>query len=115
MKFNLKRPCADCPFRTDRRFYLRADRVREILGDPDARGIQWFPADSFACHKTLNRFGRVHDASQHCAGAAIILIRDGIPNTAMQLAERLLGWDARRLDQRAPVDASRRQCIERHR
>jgi hypothetical protein len=32
MNFDLVRPCGDCPFRSDKRAYLRPERVREILG-----------------------------------------------------------------------------------
>lgn len=120
MKFILTRPCADCPFRTDLVPYLTLDRMREIIGDPDAHGRGYFPAESFSCHKTVDYSddsgdGRTTERTQHCAGAAIVLVRDRIPNTAMQLAERLLSWDPDSLDQSAPVYASRRACLDAHR
>jgi hypothetical protein len=119
MKFDLVRPCGNCPFRTDMHPFLEAARVREILGDPDAKGKRSFPATAFICHKTIDyddsARGRVVDPNnQHCAGAAIVLIRDEIPNDAMQLAERLLGWKPDRLDMTAAVYQSRRDCIRAH-
>ena len=118
MRFDLVRPCGECPFRSDREPFIEAARVREILGDPAASGASWFPSTSFACHKTVNyrrgASGRVGAKSQHCAGVALVLVRDGVPNTAMQLAERLLSWDAGRLDQSAPAYESRAAAIAAH-
>jgi hypothetical protein len=118
VKFDLTRPCGNCPFRTDVRPYIRADKVRQVLGDPAATGAAHWPASSFACHKTVDYRrsdrGRVHARSQHCAGAAIILTGERLPNQAMQLAERLLGVDFRRLDLSALVYPSRAAAIEAH-
>lgn len=120
MKFDLVRPCAECPFRTDLEGgpYIHPDKVREVLGNPRGRGARFFPAVSFACHKTVDygsgNEGRVHANSQHCAGAAIILMREDRPNDAMQLAQRLLGWDPDRLDMTSPVYESRAAAIAAH-
>ena len=111
MKFDLVRPCGECPFRTDRPPFIRAGKVREVLGDPNGRGAKAWPSVSFACHKTVGAKGRVRPDSQHCAGVAIVLLRDGQPNQAMQLAERLLGVDWGRLDMTSPVYASREAAI----
>ena len=113
MKFDLVRPCGECPFRTDRPPFIRAGKVREVLG-----GAKAWPSVSFACHKTVDygrgNKGRVRPNSQHCAGAAIVLMRDGQPNQAMQLAERLLAVDWGRLDMTSPVYASREAAIAAH-
>jgi hypothetical protein len=120
MRFDLIRPCDNCPFRTDLQSgpYIRAGMVRDVLGSPDGRGEEFFPAFSFACHKTIDysrgNAGRVHRKSQHCAGAAIILMRENKPNGAMQLAQRLLDWDPSKLDMTAPVYESRAACIAVH-
>lgn len=118
MRFDLVRPCGRCPFRTDVAPFIRAGKVREVLGDPDARSRRWWPSESFVCHHTIDygarRQARKYRKAQHCAGVAIILIRDAVPNTAMQLAERLLGWQPECLDMSAPVYPSRRACIRAH-
>lgn len=46
MKFDLKRPCKDCPFRSDIPGYLTKARAREII-DGITRGQA-----TFSCHKT---------------------------------------------------------------
>lgn len=52
MRFDLTRPCGNCPFRSDEPFYLRPERVREILGG--GKGKAWWPSPSFVCHKTID-------------------------------------------------------------
>jgi hypothetical protein len=115
MRFDLKRPCGDCPFRNDRGpFGLLAERVREILGGGERRA--WFPAVSFACHQTIsyNDDGdsKAVAKSQHCAGVMLILHRENRPNDAMQLAERLGFWNPASLDADAPVYASTEDAIK---
>ena len=101
MKFDLRRPCADCPFRTDVRPYLTAARVREIVHS--ITRLQ----QTFSCHK-LNDFddeGEVVEGprSQHCAGALVFLERLGRPNQMMRIAERLGAYDHTQLDMDSPV------------
>ncbi len=103
----LKHPCSDCPFRSDKPFYLEEQRKREIVKDLEF-GL------SFLCHKTIN-YGEDsgwneewdrYDASgeeKHCAGAMIILQKQGIPNTLMQVGSRLQLIDLNELDLESPV------------
>lgn len=109
MKFNLKRPCDNCPFRNDKPFYLNPERAEEIadslLGDK-----------SFSCHKT-NGFDDDGDAvetdeSEHCAGAMILLEKLDRPNQMMRICERLRIYDRRKLDMDAPVFDSFEEFIE---
>jgi hypothetical protein len=114
MNFDLVRPCGDCPFRSDRLAYIRAERVREILGG--GKGKKWWPASSFPCHKTIE-YGegdRAHipQTAQQCAGVMIILHREGRHNDAMQLGERFGMWDPSRLDLTAPVHATTEAAID---
>jgi hypothetical protein len=115
MKFDLKRPCQDCPFRSDRHFGLLPDRVRQILGD-ERKGRQWWPASSFPCHKTIDYRDddstHVPQTAQQCAGVMIILTREGRPNDAMQIGERFKRCDPKGLDMTAPVYESTRAAIE---
>jgi hypothetical protein len=100
LKFDLVRPCAECPFRNDRPGYLTRERVTHIVSSllHDA---------SFTCHKTT-RFsddGKCvpHSDEQHCAGAAIFLERQDRPNQWMRWMERLGAYDRSKLDMEAPV------------
>jgi len=68
MRFDLVRPCANCPFRSDKPFFMKRERVLEILGD--RHGKRWWPATSFVCHKTIDYGGSYEiaadDASITC-------------------------------------------------
>jgi len=118
MRFDLVRPCGNCPFRTDVHPYINAARVREILGG--GKGRDHWPCVSFPCHKTIDydvedgERAHIPPDAQQCAGVMIILTRDGRPNQAMQLGERLLGADFSKLDMTAPVYASTQAAITAH-
>lgn len=100
MKFDLVRPCKDCPFRSDIPGYLSAARVREIIDGITRR------QGTFSCHKT-NEFNGSETVetrdSQHCAGALIFLERLNRPNQLMRIAERLGAYDRSKLDMESPV------------
>jgi hypothetical protein len=122
MKFDLVRPCGDCPFRSDRPAYLRPERVRQILGA--GKGRRWWPASSFPCHNTIvygdadddgNSKTTVPPTAQQCAGVMIILTREGRPNDAMQIAERFGMFDPRKLDMTAPVHESADAAVKAQR
>lgn len=108
MKYNLYKPCADCPFRSDRRPFIRADRAEEIL-ESDA---------PFPCHKTVDYSedcdGRETENTQHCAGVLILLEHENRPHQMMRIAERLRLYDRSKLDMSAPVYESIDDCIEQH-
>ena len=113
MRFDLTRPCGNCPFRRDRPFHLRPERVRDILGGGKRR--RWWPADSFPCHKTIEYFDAgtiIPETAQQCAGVIAILHREGRPNTAMQIAERLGLWKPAALDPDAPFYQSTQAAID---
>lgn len=116
MRFDLKAPCSNCPFRNDRGpFGLDVKTVREILGGGEGR--DYFPAPSFACHKTVDYDRRASGRGpspdeQHCAGVAIILHRERRLNDALQLASRLGLWDPAQLDMLAPVYNSTAEALQ---
>ncbi len=99
--YRLKRPCENCPFRTDRRFYLGHERSIEI-----AEGLR--AGGEFHCHKTVNYdeedgFVRTGE-EEHCAGALIVLESSAEgPNQMMRIAERLGFYDPGKLDLDSPV------------
>lgn len=110
MKFDLHRPCANCPFRHDVPGYLTPARAHEIatalLNDA-----------TFTCHKTIESTddGTVETPqSQHCAGALIFLERQDRPNQMMRWMERIGCYDYRLLDPNAPVFDSAGEFIAHH-
>lgn len=115
MRFDLTRPCGDCPFRSDRPFHLRPDRVREILGNTRKGARRWWPAQSFPCHKTIEYTDDgtvIPDTAQQCAGVMAILHRENRPNDAMQIGERFGLWDPATLDPTAPFYESTQAAID---
>lgn len=111
--FALKRPCGNCPFRSDRPAFLNRARAQEIADSLDADA-------SFHCHKTLDYSGEdgapeVTNASKHCAGALIMLELEEKPNQMMRIGERLGMYDRDLLDMDAPVHASLEEWVDAHR
>jgi len=112
MNFDLIRPCANCPFRNDKPGYLRRERVEE-LEEGMERG-------TFACHKTVDydRWDEesgedgepadyTHDGTeQHCAGALILMEKEGRPSQLMRIGERIGFYNPEKLDMNSPVYAS---------
>ena len=99
--FGLKKPCNNCPFRTDVKPYLRTQRVVSIL-----RSITEGDA-TFSCHKTTK-----HDddgnpvpgrKEKHCAGALILLEKMKQPNQLMRIGARLNFYKPAKLRMDAPV------------
>jgi len=112
VKFTLKKPCKNCPFRTDIEFYLGAERAEEIA-DAVTRLDQ-----TFACHETTvpddedDLEMMVTENSQHCAGVLIMLEKMEQPNQMMRISERLGFYDRTKLDMDAPVFDDDEQFIE---
>jgi len=100
MKFDLIRPCAHCPFRSDIKPFLRQDRAEEIAETLLNDG-------TFTCHKTVDYDdddgGHTTADSQHCAGATIVLELIERPNQMMRIAERLGIYDRAKLKMDSPV------------
>lgn len=92
--FQLKRPCKDCPFvkGSSTNMTLAEGRIEEIIDSLHADHI-------FSCHKTIDynqvnptdTFYQLQEQNQFCAGAMNYLVKEGRPNTQMQIATRL-GW-----------------------
>lgn len=95
--YKLTRPCADCPFRSDRPFYLGAERVAEIQ-----EATNLYP---FGCHNTVDYDGDkpAEYVQAHCAGALILREKLGRPSLVMRLARQCGVYDPTRLDMDAPV------------
>lgn len=98
MKYDLTKPCSDCPFRKDRKFPLTEKRVYEIV-------LGLYRDRAFSCHKTTTAKGRSgeHPKAQHCAGALIFLEQKKRPHQMMRIAERIGLYDHRKLSKDVPV------------
>lgn len=90
MKFNLRKPCKDCPFipGSSTNTTLDEGRLDDIV--EDLRNDY-----SFTCHKTLDLPDR---EQQHCAGALIFLEKENNPNQMMRWMERIGHYDRHKLD-----------------
>jgi hypothetical protein len=93
VKFNLKTPCAECPFRRDVHPYLTKGRAEEIAS------AVLHEDRTFACHKTVYPANKGHrrvrpEGHSMCVGA-ILLIEAAAPfgNQMLQIAERLGLYD----------------------
>jgi len=109
MKFKIKTPCADCPFRTDSNPFLRrAPQLRHQLRNDQ----NWF-----ACHETtgVKNGKRIKPADQsHCAGAMGVLWNEGNPNLAMRLALAFKLITVKQLDKMQPVFQSLDDFVRHH-
>lgn len=78
-------PCPDCPFRTDcMPGWLGRERAAEIAEQTQSI--------SFTCHETNDHSEDgplVTQASRHCAGAALVLLKNGQRNASMMLSHAL--------------------------
>lgn len=113
MKYDLKAPCKDCPFRTDCiKGWLGENRAAEIA-DSLIDNQKTFP-----CHKTTTNDSEgdtvENEDSQHCAGAMIMLEHIQRPNQMMRICERLGIYDHKKLDMEAPVFDDPQEFIEHH-
>lgn len=111
--FDLIRPCANCPFRTDHPVYLKAGTARLMVRTVLTGGV-------FPCHETM-----IYDAqwaddgepqfgvnTQFCAGALIFATLAG-RGEALRFFKGF-GFDPARLDLQAPVCKSRRELMATH-
>lgn len=100
MRFDLLKPCSNCPFLKKGGVRLHPARIEQIAGAMlDSQGA------TFACHKTTidvdddDGLGdRAADKdSRHCAGALIFAEKNGNATQMMRIMERIRMYDARAL------------------
>jgi hypothetical protein len=96
VKFEMTKPCADCPFLKEGGIRLRRKRIVEIAG-----GMLSSNGSTFACHKTVAHGEDDEDVNrddqQHCAGALIFAEKHQNATQMMRWMERIGLYDARRL------------------
>lgn len=97
MRFDLTRPCGNCPFLKKGGVRLSSARVSQI-----ASAMLSSQGATFACHKTTidvpcddGDEDRIETRdSRHCAGALIFAEKNQNATQAMRIAERLRMYDA---------------------
>ena len=111
MNYNLKKPCSNCPFRTDIKTFIRPERAEDIC-DSLERG------QDFVCHKTTGSDDEgettIEQKSQMSAGAMIMLEHMEAPTQMMRISERLGMYDRSKLDMESPVYENTEDMINRH-
>ena len=84
MKFTLKRPCDECPFRREPFFYLEPERIEEIATTDSV----------FPCHKTTITDNDTDEETtplnaQACKGWLIVHEKQKTSSNALRIAYRL--------------------------
>lgn len=83
MDFDIKKPCATCPFKRQGGVALTAGRAYEI------GWMMLHPqGGTFACHETTTAGGARGDKEQHCAGALIFALKNETLPQYARIAER---------------------------
>lgn len=110
MKFDMTKPCVNCPFRKgEKAVRLRPGRVEEII---NSEGI-------FGCHKTVDYSdddgdGRNHEDTQGCVGFMVFMDKQRRTNQAQQIGIRLGIIDPAPIDNPANRRAVVDSCSEIH-
>jgi len=114
MKFDLVRPCKNCPFRTDCLKGWLSHRILTLSAEIFEQN------KTFTCHETLKydtngRARKSKDKNQHCAGALILIEKTKTANSMVQIAERLGLYNPGNLDMESPIFKSIGDFIDHHR
>lgn len=113
--YELRKPCSNCPFRTDITPYIRTERAKEI--------VEGLSQGTFSCHKTVDYEaldGMEEDevetrslaGEKFCAGAMIMMHKQGRVGQMGRIAARLGMYNPDNLDLEAPVFGSSLAFIE---
>lgn len=97
-RFSMKKPCNNCPFRTDdKAIHLRVGRIEGIAEDLESNDRAVFP-----CHKT--NLLSDDDTNQHCYEAMKYLANTGNESVPMRLAAAFGMLDMKELrDSEQPI------------
>ena len=107
MRFNLSKPCRECPFATDGRFVgLGREMKAEI-----ANQLQVFPCHNTVDYSNVNE-GEFVAKTEACAGFLLMHEHEGKPNQNMQIARFFGLYDPSKMDMTAPVFKSRAEFVE---
>lgn len=94
MKYDLKKPCQNCPFLKGTPMRLLPERAKEVLDN-----MLSYNGGYFACHKTTESDeegdAQATTNSSHCAGALIFAEKQGNATQMMRIDERLGFYDHR--------------------
>lgn len=121
MKFKLKKPCKNCPFRNDKpnlKGWLGKERAEEIYENLINGGL-------FPCHKTHdysqddeenNGEFKHQNSHQFCAGALIMMENENstYQSQALRMAIRFGLYDRDKLDKDSPVFKNGEEFVDFH-
>ena len=111
MNYDMKSPCAKCPFRRGTAMLLRPGRIRDI-----ERMFSTHNGGEFPCHETVDYNAETdHQAgaeAKHCAGALIYAEQQGVSTQMMRIVERLGMYDRTQLADAAVVWADLDEWLE---
>lgn len=108
--FKLKKPCSNCPFRTDVEPYLNRSRAKHICAALE-RG-------TFSCHKTVKYSDDYEEGyapsegEQFCAGALAMMKKSESWGQMARIAIKLRILDPNLIDGDAPVFESYKAFID---
>lgn len=119
--YTLREPCSNCPFRSDKPFYLGAERAEGIADD-------LHEGKTFYCHKTIDYDvepeydengcevdgpdSQIGSRARACAGALITMEKSGEQSFIMQIAQRFGLYEPKHLNMDAPVYGSLKEWVE---
>jgi hypothetical protein len=119
--FKLKRPCKNCPFRSDIEPFITPGRAVEIA-ESIVRGDSFFP-----CHKTIDYSTeecdengtplpyKLQQENNFCAGALILYEKCGSgANRNMRIGQLFGLYDPKKLDMTSPVYESIEAMVDSH-
>lgn len=110
-KYDLKKPCDNCPFRRGKKaIKLTEGRLYELTD------LMLNPGGGeFVCHKTTvnddgERVGGINE--QHCAGALIFAYKNDNATQMMRIAERFGGLNPDNLEDWDDIYDDREEMVE---
>lgn len=119
MKFNLKKPCKDCPFRNDKlhqKGWLGKERAEEIYQNLlDGGNFPCHKTHDYSCDDGSGNFQH-QEGHQFCAGALIMLENENTTfhSQALRMAVRFKLYNPDDLDKNAPVFKSGQEFVDYH-
>lgn len=109
MKYGIRTPCKDCPFRTDVPGYLRRSRAEQIV-----KGLSDPNGGEFPCHETMPWTDSPIAKAKVCAGSILTTERDQGPNQMHRISYRVNAYDPSIMNRDAPVFDSFEAFVEHH-
>lgn len=118
MRFKLRRPCKNCPFRKDVVPFLGGRRAEQMAQEVVME------ERTFTCHETIDYDKWDEETNpegwqdirknNHCVGAIQLIESVGRPHQMLQVAERLGLYDPKNIDRSTPCFKSVKEFTKHH-